>query len=96
MTMTRLPAVGGIAAAADGALVHDEVPGNLIYDWELGDKAAVDAALAQAAHVTPIELVNNRLVTNPIEPRAALGHYDTGTDASTLYLTSQNPHVTGW
>ena len=93
MTTTHCLRFGGIAAVADGALVHDEVPGNLIYDWELGDKAAVDAAFAQAAHVTRIELVNNRLVTNPIEPRAALGHYDTGTDASTLYLTSQNPHV---
>ena len=76
-----------------GTLVHDEVPNNLIYDWELGDKAAVDAAFAKAAHVTSIELVNNRLAPNPMEPRACVGHYDTGGDSFTCYLTSQNPHV---
>jgi carbon-monoxide dehydrogenase large subunit len=73
--------------------VHDEIPNNLCYDWELGDKAAVEAAFARAHHVTRMELVNNRLVPNAMEPRAAIGHYDPGQDAFTLYLTSQNPHV---
>ncbi|HET6468094.1 MAG TPA: molybdopterin cofactor-binding domain-containing protein, partial [Geminicoccaceae bacterium] len=67
--------------------------GNLIYDWELGDKAATDEALARAAHVTRMDLVNNRLVPNAMEPRAAIGHYDSGSDGYTLYVTSQNPHV---
>ena len=74
-------------------LVHDEVASNLIYDWELGDKAAVDAAMASAAHVTRIDLVNNRLVPNAMEPRAAVGTYDSGLDQYTCYVTSQNPHV---
>jgi carbon-monoxide dehydrogenase large subunit len=90
----ELPAVIGVADAHDaGTLVHDEVEHNLIYDWELGDKAATDAAFANAAHVTRLDLVNNRLVPNAMEPRAATGHYDSGTDAYTLYVTSQNPHV---
>ena len=47
----------------------------------------------KAAHVTKFDLVNNRLIPNAIEPRAALGEYDSGTDVTTLYTTSQNPHV---
>ncbi len=90
----ELPAVVHVGDAHDaGALVHDEVPNNLIFDWELGDKAAVDAAFAQAAHVTRIDIVNNRLVPNAMEPRAAVGHYDSGMDSFTCYVTSQNPHV---
>ncbi|MBL8673421.1 MAG: molybdopterin-dependent oxidoreductase, partial [Rhodospirillales bacterium] len=81
------------AAAAGAALVHDDVPGNLCYDWELGDKAAVAAAFAKAAHVTKIDLVNNRLIPNAMEPRAAAAEYDRGTGNYTLYTTSQNPHV---
>ncbi|HMR33543.1 MAG TPA: xanthine dehydrogenase family protein molybdopterin-binding subunit [Geminicoccaceae bacterium] len=90
---TELPSVASVAEAHDGPLVHDEVASNLIYDWELGDKAAVDAAFANAAHVTRLDLVNNRLVPNAMEPRAAIGHYDAGMDSYTCYVTSQNPHV---
>jgi carbon-monoxide dehydrogenase large subunit len=90
----ELDPVVSVADAHDaGTLVHDEVPNNLIYDWELGDKAATDAAFAKAAHVTTIDLVNNRLVPNPMEPRAAVGHYDSGMDSFTCHVTSQNPHV---
>ncbi len=90
----ELPAVVALGDAHDAsALVHDEVANNLIYDWELGDKAATDAAFAKAAHVTRMDLVNNRLVPNAMEPRAATGHYDSGMEAYTLYVTSQNPHV---
>src|SRR5207248_5975132 len=62
-------------------------------NWHLGDKAATDAASAKAAHVTKLDLVNNRLIPNALEPRAAVGDYDSGTDTMTLYTTSQNPHV---
>ncbi|MCB1991794.1 MAG: molybdopterin-dependent oxidoreductase, partial [Geminicoccaceae bacterium] len=89
-----LPATAALGEAHDAsALVHDEVEHNLIFDWELGDKAAVDAAMASAAHVTRIDLVNNRLVPNAMEPRAAIGSYDSGLDQFTCYVTSQNPHV---
>ncbi len=91
----ELPAVVdlGKAQAAGQAQLHDEAPGNTVYQWHLGDKAAVDAAFAKAAHVTKLEIVNNRLVPNAMEPRAAIGDYDAGQDQFTLYTTSQNPHV---
>ena len=73
--------------------VHDDAPGNLCFDWEIGDKAATEAAFKKAHHVTKMELVNNRLVPNAIEPRSAIGEYNPGTDEITLYTTSQNPHV---
>ncbi len=73
--------------------LHEQAKGNLCYDWHLGDKAAVDAAFAKAAHVTRLDIVNNRLVANAMEPRAAIGEYDRATGEYTLYTTSQNPHV---
>ncbi|MGE0767829.1 MAG: xanthine dehydrogenase family protein molybdopterin-binding subunit [Hyphomicrobiaceae bacterium] len=79
--------------AAGQPQVHDEAPGNTVYQWHLGDKDAVDAAFAKASHVTKIDLVNNRLVPNAMEPRAAIGDYDAGYDTFTLWTTSQNPHV---
>jgi len=90
----ELPPVIDMKAALTGKVaVHDEAPDNLCFDWELGDKAATDAAFAKAAHVTKLDLVNNRLVPNAMEPRAAVGVYEVGTGDYTLYTTSQNPHV---
>ncbi|TXL63768.1 xanthine dehydrogenase family protein molybdopterin-binding subunit [Zeimonas arvi] len=82
-------------AGADGApaAVHDDVPDNVCYDWGHGDKAAVDAAFAKAAHVTRIDLVNNRLIPNAMEPRAANAVYTRHDDSYTLYVANQNPHV---
>jgi carbon-monoxide dehydrogenase large subunit len=90
-----LPAVADLASAqkAGVPLVHDAVPRNTIYEWELGDAAAVNAAFAKASHVTKLDIVNNRLIPNAIEPRAAIGQYDEGSESFTLYTTSQNPHV---
>ena len=91
----ELPAVVDVATAqaAGKAQIHDEAPGNTVYQWHLGDKAAVDAAFSSAAHVTKLDITNNRLVPNAMEPRAAIGDYDAGQDQFTLYTTSQNPHV---
>ena len=90
-----LPAVADMVSARKpgAATVHDEAPDNQFYDWELGDKAGTDAAFAKAKHVTKLDIVNNRLIPNPMEPRAAVGEYDMGSDSLTLYTTSQNPHV---
>ncbi len=95
LDLEELPAVVNMPRAIQGggAAVHDEAPDNLCYDWELGDKAGTDAAFARAAHVTKIDLINNRLVANAMEPRAAIGQYDLATGDYTLYTTSQNPHV---
>jgi len=81
------------SALNNGTSVHDEAPGNLCFDWELGDAAAVVDAFKKADHVTSIDLVNNRLIPNAMEPRAAIGDYDMGSGEHTLYTTSQNPHV---
>lgn len=81
------------ALAESAAKVHGDLPGNLCYDWELGDQAAVDEAFAGAAHVTKLDLVNNRLIPNAVEPRCAIGDYDSVSGEHTLYTTSQNPHV---
>ena len=90
-----LPAVASLEAArADGApKVWDEADGNLCYDWEVGDRAAAEAAIDGAAHTVSIDVVNQRLVPNAIEPRAAIGNFDPTTGEYTLYTTSQNPHL---
>ncbi|WP_413205432.1 xanthine dehydrogenase family protein molybdopterin-binding subunit [Rhodospirillum sp. A1_3_36] len=89
----ELPATVSVASAATGPLVHDEVPGNLCYDWEIGDAAAVAEAFSKAHHITKIDVTNNRLIPNAMEPRACIGEFDKGTGEYTLYTTSQNPHV---
>ncbi len=90
-----LPSAAGVrdALAAGAALVHDEAAGNVCYDWEIGDRALVDGAFAQAARVVRLALTNNRLVPNAMEPRAALGDFDPSSGEYTLITTSQNPHV---
>ena len=93
----ELPAVVDMRAAISGAApaVHDEAPDNLCYDWGFVEenREAVDAAIKAAHHVTTLELVNNRLVANPMEPRVAIGDFNRASGDSTLYTTSQNPHV---
>ena len=73
--------------------LHPEAPGNIVYDWDIGDEAATKDAFAKAANVVTLELTNNRLVPNAMEPRAAIADYDTAEEHFTLYTTSQNPHV---
>jgi carbon-monoxide dehydrogenase large subunit len=89
------PAVtNAVAALQPGApLLHAEAVGNVCYDWHLGDLAAVDAALARAARIVKLDLTNNRLIPNAMEPRAAIGEFNRATGEYTLYTTSQNPHV---
>ncbi|WP_417518284.1 xanthine dehydrogenase family protein molybdopterin-binding subunit [Minwuia sp.] len=92
---TELPAVIDMreALGSKPASVHDEAGDNQCFDWEIGDRAAVDAAFEKAHHVTRLELINNRLVPNAMEPRCAIGDYDNSSGEHTLYTTSQNPHV---
>ncbi|MDR6755484.1 carbon-monoxide dehydrogenase large subunit [Mycoplana sp. BE70] len=92
----ELPAVTDAVTALQSGQpqLHPEASGNLIYDWAIGtSEADTDAAIAAAAHVTEMKILNNRLAPNPMEPRAALGIYDSAEDHYTCYTTSQNPHV---
>ena len=91
----ELPAIisTGDATKPNAPQVWEQAKNNTCYDWHLGDKAATDAAFAKAAHVTKIDIVNQRLIPNAMEPRAAIGDFDRATGDYTLYTTSQNPHV---
>ncbi|MGB7299352.1 MAG: xanthine dehydrogenase family protein molybdopterin-binding subunit [Burkholderiaceae bacterium] len=91
----ELPAAISIAdaVAAGAPQIHPEAPGNEIYDWEIGDRAATDAALAGAARVVEMDITNNRLSPVAMEPRSAMSAYNAAEDHYTLYTTSQNPHV---
>ncbi|HVI66858.1 MAG TPA: molybdopterin cofactor-binding domain-containing protein, partial [Bradyrhizobium sp.] len=91
----ELPAIPDVRAAIKSGApqLHPEAPGNVVYDWVLGDEAAVNAAFSKAASVVTLELTNNRLVPNAMEPRAAIADYDAAEEHFTLYTTSQNPHV---
>jgi carbon-monoxide dehydrogenase large subunit len=81
------------AAADTAAKIWDDCPnGNIGYGLMFGDKAATDAAFAQAKHVVSVRLHNNRLSANAMEPRVALGSYDPGSEDHTLYTSTQNPH----
>ena len=80
-------------ALAEGApVLWDEAPGNLAFRFTKGDRAAVDAAMAQAAHVADLTLVNNRIIVAPIEHRAAIGEYDAATGIWSLRISGQGVH----
>jgi carbon-monoxide dehydrogenase large subunit len=89
-----LPAVttAASARAPDAPQISAAVPGNVCFDWRTGDAAAVRAAFARAAHVVRLGLDNHRIVTNPMEPRGAVGHYDCEHGRYTLHVSSQNIH----
>ena len=88
-----LPAVTDVSQAAKATALHDAAPDNHCFKWALGDKAVVDGVFATAAKVTKLDLTNNRLVPNAMEPRAAIGMYSRASDEYTLYVSNQNPHV---
>ncbi len=88
-----LKAVTSTADAMKGEAIHDGIDKNLCYDWLLGDRKAVDEAFAKADKIIKIDLINNRLVPNAMEPRACVVDYNTATEEITLYTTSQNPHL---
>ncbi len=74
-------------------LVHDIAPENKCFVWELGDRQKTDDHIAKAHHVTTLEFINQRMIPNAIEPRAAIGDYDATNEKHTLYTSSQNPHL---
>jgi carbon-monoxide dehydrogenase large subunit len=86
-----LPAVTNAAEAAKPGApqLYDHIPGNVALDYHYGDSAKVEAAFASAAHVTKLDIVNNRVAVVPMEPRVALGHYDKATEHYTLQVPTQ-------
>ena len=81
-------------ACAPGApQISAVVPDNLCFDWQMGETAAVAEALASAAHVVTLNVDNHRVVTNPMEPRGAVGIYDAAQGRYTLHVSSQNIHA---
>jgi aerobic carbon-monoxide dehydrogenase large subunit len=85
--------VGGTVALAAGApTIWEEAPGNLAFHVQRGDHAAVAATMAKATHVVELEVINNRLVVAPLEPRAGIGTFDPATDTMELLLTGQGLH----
>ncbi len=91
-----LPSVVDAVAALqpDAPPVWDEAPDNICADVEYGDEAACDAAFAEAARIIRIEVVNNRVILSPMEPRGAIGEYDGAAGIHTIHATSQIPHRT--
>ena len=93
----ELPAIIDMTSALSGSnYVHDEIETNQCFDWGWIDdnREATDNAIKNAHHVTTLELTNNRLVPNAMEPRCSIADYNAANDDYTLYTTSQNPHLT--
>jgi len=80
------------ATTQEAPQLHDAAPGNVCFRWARGDEAAVQQAMQTAAHVTRIDLVNNRLIGAAIEPRAVLAVADAASEKLTLYSATQVPH----
>ncbi|MHB1303544.1 MAG: xanthine dehydrogenase family protein molybdopterin-binding subunit [Acidiphilium sp.] len=94
ITYDMKPAITELPRAMDEgvAQVQENAPHNLVFDWAVGDAGAVDALFAEAAHVTKLRVVNNRIVVNSMEPRAAHAAYDATSDRWTLTTNTQG----GW
>ena len=88
-----LEPVINLLKAKNGPAIHDIAQDNQCYKWKLGDESAVDVAFKNAAHITKLDLVNNRLIPNAMETRAVIGSYSRASDEYVLYVSNQNPHV---
>ncbi|MGQ9826918.1 MAG: xanthine dehydrogenase family protein molybdopterin-binding subunit [Roseiflexus sp.] len=73
--------------------LHENAPNNIVMEWEAGDKAKADAAIAAAEVVVREQIVNQRLIPTPMETRGAVARYEPATGEFTLWTTSQAPHV---
>ena len=88
-----LKAVVKTGDALNSKAIHDGIDKNLCFDFLLGDKGKTDEAFSKADKVVKLDLVNNRLIPNAMEPRAAIGDYNSSSEELTLYTASQNPHL---
>ncbi|HZD55696.1 MAG TPA: xanthine dehydrogenase family protein molybdopterin-binding subunit, partial [Anaerolineales bacterium] len=87
-------AVNAKAAAQEGApQLYDEIANNISFHWTLGDKDATEKAFSEADHVVELDLVNQRLIPNAIEPRAVAAQWNRFGEEMTVWTSSQNPHI---
>ena len=89
-----LKAVINTSDAMNSEAIHEGIDRNLCFDFVLGDKGKTDDALSSADKVIKLDLINNRLIPNAVEPRASIGDYNSSSEQLTLYTTNQNPHLT--
>lgn len=94
VTYSEMPAITDLKSAMDSPQIHDGMENNTYFDWELGDEAATSDAFDKAATIVNVDIRNNRVIPNAMEPRAAVADYDTGDGRYTLFTTSQNPQLT--
>ena len=94
VTYSEMPAITDLKSAMDSPQIHDGMENNTYFDWELGDEAATNDAFDKAATIVNVDIRNNRVIPNAMEPRAAVADYDTGDGRYTLFTTSQNPQLT--
>jgi aerobic carbon-monoxide dehydrogenase large subunit len=82
------------ATASGAAQLFEHIANNVVFDWDndTSDFAATDAAFAHAKHVTTLEMINNRVVVNSMEPRNAIGDCDAAAGRPVLYTATQGPH----
>jgi carbon-monoxide dehydrogenase large subunit len=88
-----LKAVTSTKDAMKSEKIYNDIDKNLCFDWLLGDRAKVKEAFEKADKIIKIDINNNRLIPNAMEPRAAVVDYNTASEEITLYTTSQNPHL---
>jgi carbon-monoxide dehydrogenase large subunit len=92
---TPLPAVVDAKKAVDPSApqLHDEIPNNTSFYWALGDRTEINRVFAAADHVVELDLINQRLIPNAMEPRACVAQYSDFSEEMTIWTTSQNPHI---
>jgi carbon-monoxide dehydrogenase large subunit len=73
--------------------LHENAPNNIVFEWQVGDKAGTDAAIDAAEVVVKQRIVNQRLIPNPMEVRGDIGWYNPGTEEYTVWMSSQTPHI---
>jgi len=88
-----LKAVASLADTMKSEAIHEGIDKNLCYDWLLGDRQKVKEAFDKADKIIKLDIINNRLIPNAMEPRACVVDYNTASEEITCYTTSQNPHL---
>ncbi|SVE52634.1 uncharacterized protein METZ01_LOCUS505488, partial [marine metagenome] len=89
-----LDAIADTAGALESSapIIHPDAPNNLAFDWGHGEESSTNQAFDEAAHIVSLELINNKLIVNSMEPRGAIAEFDSATGKVTLHACTQG----GW